>query len=101
MIDRHWDGIAAYCRPENKFSLGSSSFLANLIAGYTMTYRRAFHVGDRVKIADLTGDVTQVGLIVTYLRSVKNEEFVVPNSLILNSNVINYSSLARDRGLIL
>ena len=22
MIDRHWDGIAAYCRPENKFSLG-------------------------------------------------------------------------------
>ena len=22
MIDRHWDGIAAYCRPENKVSLG-------------------------------------------------------------------------------
>lgn len=22
MIDRHWDGIASYCRPENKFSLG-------------------------------------------------------------------------------
>jgi small-conductance mechanosensitive channel len=83
------------------FSLGSSSFLANLIAGYTMTYRRAFHTGDRVKIGDLMGDVTQVGLMVTHLRSVKNEEFVVPNSLILNSNVINYSSLAHDQGLIL
>ena len=22
MIDRHWDGIAAYCKPENKVSLG-------------------------------------------------------------------------------
>jgi small-conductance mechanosensitive channel len=83
------------------FSLGSSSFLANLIAGYTMTYRRAFHTGDRIKIGDLMGDVTQVGLMVTHLRSVKNEEFVVPNSLILNSNVINYSSLAHAQGLIL
>jgi transposase len=22
MIDRHWDGIAAYCKPKNKVSLG-------------------------------------------------------------------------------
>jgi len=83
------------------FSLGSSSFLANLIAGYTMTYRRAFRVGDRIKVGDLMGDVTQVGLMVTNLRSVKNEEIVVPNSLILNSNLVNYSSIARERGLIL
>ena len=32
------------------FSLGSSSVIANIIAGYTMTYRRAFRVGDRIKI---------------------------------------------------
>jgi small-conductance mechanosensitive channel len=83
------------------FSLGSSSFLANMIAGYTMTYRRAFHVGDRIKIGDIMGDVSQVRLMVTHLRSIKNEELIVPNSLILNSNVINYSSLARERGLIL
>ena len=83
------------------FSLGSSSFLAKLIAGYTMTYRRAFRVGDRIKVADLMGDVTQVGLMVTSLRSVKNEETVVPNPLILNSNLVNYSSIARERGLIL
>jgi small-conductance mechanosensitive channel len=83
------------------FSLGSSAFLANLIAGYTMTYRRAFHPGDRIKVGDLMGDVTAIGLMVTHLRSVKNEELVVPNSLILNSNLINYSSLAREHGLIL
>ena len=34
------------------FSLGSSSFIANLIAGYSMTYRRAFRVGDRIQIGD-------------------------------------------------
>ncbi|MGA8642691.1 mechanosensitive ion channel family protein [Candidatus Binatus sp.] len=83
------------------FSLGSSSLLANIIAGYTMAYRRAFHVGDRITVGDLMGDVIQIGLMVTHMRSIKNEELVVPNSVILNSNVINYSSLARERGLIL
>ena len=83
------------------FSLGSSSLLANIIAGYTMAYRRAFHVGDRIKVGDLMGDVTQIGLMVTHMRSIKNEELVVPNSVILNSNVINYASLAHRQGLIL
>jgi small-conductance mechanosensitive channel len=83
------------------FSLGSSSLLANIIAGYTMTYRRAFHVGDRIKVVDIMGDVSEIGLMVTHLRSVKNEELVVPNSVILNSNIINYTALARVRGLVL
>jgi small-conductance mechanosensitive channel len=83
------------------FSLGSSSFIANFIAGYSMTYRRAFRVGDRVKIGDQIGDVQQIRLLVTHLRTVKNEEVVVPNSSILGNEVINYSSLARDPGLIL
>ncbi len=83
------------------FSLGSSSLLSNIIAGYTMAYRRAFHVGDRIQVGEFMGDVAEIGLMVTHLRSIKNEELVVPNSLILNSNVINYTSLARERGLIL
>ena len=29
MIDRHWDGIAAYCRPENNVSLGFVEGLNN------------------------------------------------------------------------
>jgi small-conductance mechanosensitive channel len=82
-------------------SLGSSSLIGNLIAGYTMTYRRAFRLGDRVRIGEHVGDVEQVRLLVTHLRTPKNEEVVVPNSTILGSEVVNYSSLARERGLIL
>jgi small-conductance mechanosensitive channel len=40
-------------------------------------------------------------LQVTHLRSLKNEEIVIPNSNIMNSHVINYSSLAAQHGLIL
>lgn len=82
------------------FSLGSSSIIANLVAGYTMIYRRAFKVGDRIEVNDVRGDVTQSRLLVTHLRTVKNEEVILPNSVILNSNVINYSTIAKSRGLI-
>lgn len=83
------------------FSLGSSSAIANIIAGYMMTYRRAFKIGDRVKIGDVMGDVTQMRLQVTHVRTLKNEEVTIPNSQILNTHVVNYSSLARTEGLIL
>jgi len=83
------------------FSLSSTSALSNIIAGYTLTYRRAFKLGDRVRIGEMTGDVIQIRHQVTHLCSLKNEEVIIPNSSILNTDVINYSSLARQRGLIL
>jgi small-conductance mechanosensitive channel len=83
------------------FSLGSSSIIANMMAGYMMTYRRAFRLGDRVKIGDVVGDVSEIRLQVTHLRTIKNEEVIVPNSKILGDEVVNYSTLARTRGLIL
>jgi len=82
-------------------SLGSSSVIGNTLAGLTMTYRRAFRVGDRVKIGDFLGDVTEMRLLVTHLRSLKNEEIVVSNSVICNSQVVNFSSLSREHRLIL
>jgi len=43
MIDRHWDGIAAYCRPENKVSLGFVEGLNNKIR---VIQRRAYGLAD-------------------------------------------------------
>ena len=83
------------------FSLGSSSFLSNMIAGYSMAYRRLFKVGDRVKIGEVTGEVTAVRLQVTHVRTIRNEEITIPNSAILNTHVVDYTALARSKGLIL
>lgn len=83
------------------FSLGSSSVIANTVAGYALIYRRAFKVGDRIRIGDALGDVTAIRNTVTYLRTPKNEEVVIPNSEILRQDVVNYSSLAVSHGLVL
>jgi len=83
------------------FSLGSASVIGNLVAGLGIAFRRAFRVGDRIRIGDTIGEVTQVELLTTYLRSPKNEQIVIPNSLILNNEVVNYSALVRSgAGLI-
>jgi small-conductance mechanosensitive channel len=83
------------------FSLGASSVVANTMAGYSLIYRRTFAVGDRVKINDVVGDVTEMRLQVTHLRTIKNEDVIIPNSVILTSQVVNYSSYAARDGLIL
>jgi transposase len=44
MIDRHWDGIAAYCKPENKVSLGFVEGLNNKIR---VIQRRAYGLRDQ------------------------------------------------------
>ena len=82
-------------------SLGSSSVIGNMIAGYTLIYRRTFKVGDRVKIDEHIGTVVEMKMFVTRLRSLKNEEIVIPNSNIVGGTVINYNSLSKGKGLIL
>jgi small-conductance mechanosensitive channel len=82
-------------------SLGSSSIIGNILAGYTLVYRRAFQEGDRIKVKEILGDVLERRILTTRLRSLKNEEIIVPNSEIMNSHVTNYSAAAREKGLIL
>ena len=82
-------------------SLGSSSFIANLLAGLSMTYRGAFRVGDRIKVGEIVGTVEDLKVMITRVRTPKNEFVVIPNSNILNSDVINYSQLAKTDGLLL
>ncbi len=83
------------------FSLGSSSFIGNIIAGYSMTYRRAFRKGDRILVDNQFGIVEDQKLLVTRLRSPKNEEIIIPNSVLLGSQIVNYSTKAKESGLIL
>ncbi|MEO6949723.1 MAG: mechanosensitive ion channel domain-containing protein [Ginsengibacter sp.] len=83
------------------FTFGSAGSLSNIISGLILTYMRLFKIGDRVKIADITGDVIEKSLLVTRIRTIKNEIISIPNSTVMNSHTINYSSDAPGLGLIL
>jgi small-conductance mechanosensitive channel len=76
-------------------SLGATGVVSNLINGLLITYMRSFRTGDLVKIGDTTGVVAESSLLVTRLRTIKNIEISVPNSLVLSGQVINYSISGR------
>ena len=82
-------------------SLASSSALSNMIAGIVLTYTGAFRLGDRVKVGDAFGDIIETSLLATRVRTIKNEEVTIPNSIALGTAVINYTREAHTRGLIL
>jgi small-conductance mechanosensitive channel len=75
--------------------------VANVVGGVVMVYMRPFQIGDRVKIADTVGDVVEKTLLVTRIRTPKNVEVTIPNSMVLGSHLVNYSTTARTGGLIL
>ena len=84
------------------FSLGSTSAVANLVAGISLTYTRAFRVGDVIKVGDAMGVVLERKLYVTRIKTYKNQIITIPNGNILNSHVTNLSHEAKQGdGLIL
>ncbi|RYZ47509.1 MAG: mechanosensitive ion channel, partial [Sphingobacteriales bacterium] len=83
------------------FTFGSAGALGNVVAGLVLTYMRAFHIGDRVKIGEVSGDIIERSLLVTRIRTIKNEIISVPNSTVMSSHTVNYSSDAGTNGLII
>ncbi len=83
------------------FTFGSAGSLSNIISGLILTYMRLFKIGDRVKIGEQVGDVIEKSLLVTRIRTIKNEIISIPNSAVMNGHTINYSSDAPGLGLII
>lgn len=83
------------------FSLGSTSAIANIVAGIVITYMRPFQIGDRVKIGPTVGDILEKNLLVTRLKTLKNEDVTIPNSTIINTHLLNYTKHASKFGIIL
>ena len=82
-------------------SLGSSSAIANIIAGIILTYMRAYKIGDFVRIGDKKGTLMETSLLVVRIKTVKNEEVTIPNAIVLAGHITDYSSYAREGHLVL
>ena len=80
------------------FSLGSSSAITNIVAGILLTYTRAFRIGDEVEIDGIAGSIVEKGFLTTRILIGSNNRFVsIPNSKVLNSNVVNLRATPNAR----
>ncbi|NJK39776.1 MAG: mechanosensitive ion channel family protein [Oscillatoriales cyanobacterium RM2_1_1] len=77
-------------------TIGSSSAVSNTISGIILIYTRSFQLGDYIRIGEIVGEVREKSLFVTRIITPKKEVITIPNTAVLNSNVVNYSVISRE-----
>jgi len=76
--------------------------LSNLIAGILLIIDRPFEIGDRIEVwsspknSATWGDVLDIGLRATKIRTTDNIVIIIPNNEIMMRDIINYTTLSED-----
>lgn len=70
---------------------GLQNVASNFVSGLIILFERPIKIGDRITIGDVWGDVVNISLRATLVRTVDNITIIVPNSEFISSQVINWS----------
>ena len=73
-------------------SLSVKDSLSNLTWGLTILGTKPFKVGDYVEIGETGGTVQEIGLVYTKLTTIDNRRILMPNSLVVDAQVTNYTT---------
>ena len=71
--------------------LGMQSTAANLIAGISLVFGRRIRKGDWIQVGDTRGNVQEVGLRATKVRTRDNIEYLIPNAELTGNTIVNYT----------
>ncbi len=70
---------------------GLQNVTSNFVAGLILLLERPIKIGDRVLVGETEGDVTEINIRSTTIRSLNNISIIVPNSEFVSTNVVNWS----------
>ena len=69
-------------------TFGSAGVISNLVAGIVLTYTKSFRIGDVVRIGGTIGVMIEKSIFVVHLRTLQNEEVILPSSSVLSSTLV-------------
>lgn len=78
-------------------SLALQTMLSNVVGGFTILYNHSFHSGDVVEVAGQTGTVQEINMAYTRLATPDNKVISIPNSAVVGSQIVNYSTAETRR----
>lgn len=70
---------------------GLQNIAANFVSGLIILFERPIKIGDRITVGEVLGDVENISLRATHIRTIDNVSIIVPNSEFISSRVINWS----------
>lgn len=70
---------------------GLQNLTSNFVAGLILLFERPIRVQDRITVGDTEGDVQEINIRSTTIRSLNNISIIVANSEFISSTVINWS----------
>ncbi len=70
---------------------GLQNVTSNFISGLIVLFERPISVGDRVSVSDIEGDIEEINIRSTTVKTLDNISIIVPNSEFVSRNVINFS----------
>lgn len=77
-------------------AFAAQKVLADVFGGISLLLDEAYFIGDRIKVGELVGTVTDIGLRSTKIRTFDKNIVTVPNSVIASSNIENFNSISKE-----
>ncbi len=81
------------------FTFGSSGLVNQIMSGFMITYSRALRVGDFVRIGDVEGIVSHLGVLSTKVTTLRREEATIPNAVVVATTTTDYSRYGDSHGV--
>ena len=92
--------IAAFSAVALAIALALKDSLASLANGVIIIFTKPFKKGDYIAVGGMEGLVQDIRLFNTKILTYSNEEIIVPNSEVLGSKLVNYSTMPLRRVVI-
>jgi len=80
-------------------TFGSSGLMNQIMSGFMITYSRALRAGDFVRVGDVEGTVTYLGVLSTKVKTLRHEEVTIPNAVLVAQTTTDYSRLGDTEGV--
>src|SRR6185369_1656919 len=82
--------VAAPLKKKLAIGLAAKDTLAHMISGFTLMLDQPFRIGDRIQLAGgQVGDVADIGLRSTKIKTLDNQLLIIPNSDLCNTMLTN------------
>lgn len=82
-------------------SLGATGMVNQIVSGMVIVYTKAFSTGEYVRIGETEGVVEEIGVLSTKISTLRREHITIPNAVLINTSVNNYSRDARQEGAVI